>query len=44
MPQHDLLFVCGDLNAQVGSQQSDWPDVIGKFGLGLANDNGERLL
>ena len=31
-PQKDVLFIIGDWNAKVGSQET--PEVIGKFGLG----------
>ena len=36
-----VLFIVGDLNAKVGSQEI--PGVIGKFGLGIQNDAGQRL-
>ena len=35
-PQKDVLFVIGDWNAKVGSQEI--PKVIGKFGLGVQNE------
>ena len=34
-PQKDVLFIIGDWNAKVGSQEI--PGVIGKFGLGVQN-------
>ena len=34
-PQKDVLFIIGDWNAKVGSQET--PGVIGKFGLGVQN-------
>ena len=37
----DILFVIGDWNAKVGSQEI--PGVTGKFGLGLQNVAGKRL-
>ena len=37
----DVLFIIGDWNAKVGSQET--PGVIGKFGLGVQNEAGERL-
>ena len=40
-PQKDVLFILGDWNAKVGSQET--PGVIGKFGLGMRNEAGERL-
>ena len=36
-----VLFIIGDWNAKVGSQQI--PGVIGKFGLGVKNKVGQRL-
>ena len=40
-PKKDVLFITGDLNAKVGSQEI--PGVTGKFGLGVQNDAGQRL-
>ena len=37
-PQKDVLFIIGDWNAKVGSQEI--PGVIGKFGLGVQNEAG----
>ena len=37
----DVLFIIGDLNAKVRSQEI--PGVTGKFGLGLQNEAGQRL-
>ena len=37
----DVLFVIGDWNAKVGSQET--PGVTGKFGLGVQNEAGHRL-
>ena len=37
----DILFITGDWNAKVGSQEI--PGVIGKFGLGVQNQAGQRL-
>ena len=39
-PQTDVLFIIGDWNAKVGSQ--DIPAVTGKFGLGVQNEAGQR--
>ena len=39
--QKDVLFIIGDWNAKVGSQEI--PGVIGKFGLGVQNETGQRL-
>ena len=41
MPKKDVLFIIGDLNAKVGSQET--PGVTGKFGLGIRNEAGQRL-
>ena len=40
-PPKDVLFVIGDWNAKVGSQET--PGVTGKFGLGVQNEAGQRL-
>ena len=40
-PQKDVLFIIGDWNAKVGSQET--PGVTGKFGLGVQNEAGQRL-
>ena len=37
----DILFIIGDWNAKVGSQAI--PGITGKFGLGVANEAGQRL-
>ena len=41
-PKKDVLFVIGDWNAKVGSQET--PGVTGKFGLGIWNEAGHRIL
>ena len=41
-PKKDVLFVIGDWNAKVGSQEI--PGVTGKFGLGVQNEAGQRLI
>ena len=41
-PQKDVLFIIGDWNAKVRSQET--PGVTGKFGLGMRNEAGQRLL
>ena len=40
-PQKGVLFIIGDWNAKVGSQEI--PGVTGKFGLGVQNEAGQRL-
>ena len=41
-PKKDVLFIMGDWNAKVGSQEI--PGVTGKFGLGVQNEAGQRLI
>ena len=38
----NVLFIIGDWNAKVGSQET--PGVTGKFGLGIRNEAGQRLI
>ena len=40
-PKKDVLFIIGDWNAKVGSQEIS--GIIGKFGLGVQNEAGQRL-
>ena len=41
-PQNDVLFIIGDWNAKVGSQEIH--GVTGKFGLGVLNEAGQMLI
>ena len=41
-PKKDILFIIEDWNAKVGSQET--PGVTGKFGLGIRNEAGQRLI
>ena len=41
-PKKDVLFIIGDWNAKVGSQET--PGVTDKFGLGIRNEAGQRLI
>ena len=41
-PQKDVLFIIGDWNAKVGSEEI--PGVTGKFGLEVQNKTGQRLI
>ena len=41
-PKKDVLFIIGDWNAKVGSQETS--GVTGKFGLGVQNEAGQRLI
>ena len=42
IPKIDVLFIIGDWNAKVGSQETS--GVTGKFGLGIRNEAGQRLI
>ena len=41
-PKKDVLFNIGDWNAKLGSQET--PGLTGKFGLGMQNEAGKRLI
>ena len=41
-PKKDVLFIIGDWNAKVGSRET--PGATGKFGLGMRNEAGKRLI
>ena len=41
-PKKDVLFIIGEWNAKVGSQET--PGITGKFGLGIRNEAGRRLI
>ena len=41
-PKKDVLFIIGDWNAKVGSQET--PGIRGKFSLGVKNEAGQRLI
>ena len=41
-PKKDVLFITGDWNARVGSQET--PGITGKFGLGIWKEAGQRLI
>ena len=40
-PKEDVLFITGDWNAKIGSQEI--PGVTGEFGLEVQNEAGQRL-
>ena len=42
IPKKDVLFIIGDWNAKVGSQET--PGVTGKFGLGVQDEARQRLI
>ena len=41
-PKTDVLFIIGDWNAKVGSQET--PGVTGKFPFGIRNESGQRII
>ena len=41
-PKKDVLCITGDWNTKVGSQEI--PGITGKFGLGIRNEAGQRLI
>ena len=41
-PKKEVIFIIGDWNAKVGSQET--PGMKGKFGLGVQNEAGQRLI
>ena len=41
-PKKDVLLIIGNWNAKVGSQET--PGITGKFGLGVQNEAGQRLI
>ena len=41
-PKEEALFIIGDWNAKVGGQETS--GVTGKFGLGVQNEEGQRLI
>ena len=38
-----MIVKMGDLNAKVGNNNTNREELMGKFGIGIMNDNGERL-
>ena len=42
IPKKHVLFIIGDWNANIGCQET--PGVTGKFGLGVQNEAGQRLI
>jgi len=43
-PEHDMKLLVGDLNAQVGKDNTGWEETMGREAIGTRNENGERLL
>ena len=44
IPDRELLFIAGDINAIVGVDHNSWPTCLGQFGIGKMNENGQRML
>jgi len=44
VPQQDKLIILGDFNARVGTDHETYSGIIGKFGKGKKNANGDLLL
>ena len=44
VPKHDLLVVMGDFNAKMGNDNKGYENIPGKNGIGILNDNGQRLI
>ena len=44
IPRSSRIILLGDFNARVGADNSAWPSVLGCFGTGNMNENGQRLL
>jgi len=42
-PERDVTILMGDFNAKIGSDNIGYEEVMGQHGLGIMNDNGERL-
>ena len=41
--RHDTIVLMGDVNAKIGRNNANREEVMGKFGVGVMNYNGERL-
>ena len=45
LPSQNKYMIMGDFSAKVGEDQHlNWPNVVGSFGLGTANERGQKLL
>ena len=43
-PKEDIIIVTGDWNAKIGSDNTHWESVMGRYGYGDRNERGDRLL
>ncbi|CAF4143408.1 unnamed protein product, partial [Rotaria magnacalcarata] len=43
-PKKDVIIITGDWNAKVGTDNTGWESVMGRYGYGSRNERGERLL
>ena len=44
LPSKNSYMLIGDFNAKVGKSDTEWPEVVGKYGLGERNNRGSHLL
>ena len=42
--KRDILFIAGDFNAKTGSDHVNYPEIVGRYGKGVLNSNGEYLI
>ena len=44
VPQHNVLLIMGDINANTSSDNTDRERAMGREGCGIINDNGEKQM